>query len=164
MFEEKGRLILSMWYFPRFVLYFVFSVLFPIILCFSCVVFQAHSTLLTPPLYFISPETSSHQLTYSTSQQDTHLSSSHTPSMPDGDDLPPAGTAGRRVTYLEGEQKTLKEQIDALEGFRASAPGYDVSKLNQLRLWGFTDSDRDTPDGKQKIADKIAELEKEKEV
>ena len=84
--------------------------------------------------------------------------------MPDGDDLPPAGTAGRRVTYLEGEQKTLKDQIDALEGFRASAPGYDVSKLNQLRLWGFTDSDRDTPDGKQKIADKIAELEKEKEV
>ena len=96
MFEEKGRLILSMWYFPRFVLYFVFSVLFPIILCFSCVVFQAHSTLLTPPLYFISPETSSHQLTYSTSQQDTHLSpyltspSPHTSNVPFLLDLMPA--------------------------------------------------------------------------
>ena len=84
--------------------------------------------------------------------------------MPDGDDLPAAVTADRRVTNLEGEQKTLKDQIDALEGFRARAPDYDVSKLKKLRLWDFTDSDRDTLEGKQKIADKIAELKKEKEV
>ena len=122
MFEEKGRLILSMWYFPRFVLYFVFSVLFPIILCFSCVVFQAHSTLLTPPLYFISPETSSHQLTYSTSQQDTHLSpyltspSPHTSNVPFLLDLMPAKLGGtetsspKTTANNEGENEKPKRR------------------------------------------------------